>query len=127
MAEVRIVIPTFDYRLNKNSPERYYETKYGKSGGYKQVLNTFEMYTRAELNHKGIKFARPEYLDVALYVYRPNTLHEAQNYGDEMWDIVKRALGIEDRHFSTHAYPVDPTGPDDKEFYPHFELILKGD
>lgn len=127
MPEIRIVIPTFDYRLNKNTDEKLSRIIYGKSSGYKQVLGSFAMLIRAELNHKGIKFKRPEYLDVTLYVYRPNKLHEAQNYGDEFWDIVKRALGIEDRHFSTHTFPVDPTGPDDKEFYPHFELILKGD
>lgn len=127
MPEIRIVIPTFDYRLNKNTDEKLSRILYGKSVGYKQVLDSFETLIRSNINAKGVKFQRPEYLDVTLYVYRPNTLHEAQNYGDEFWDIVKRALGIEDRHFSTHTYPVDPKGPDDKEFYQHFELILKGE
>ena len=127
MKEVKIIIPTFDYRLNKNTREKLSRMQFGKSDGYKKLLNSFEMLIRANLNAKGIKFEHPESIDVTLLVYRPNTKHDAQNYGDEFWDIIKRALGIDDRHFTTHAIPKDPDGPDDKTFYPHFEIILRGE
>lgn len=129
MAEIRIAIPTFDGRLNKNTREMLSRILHGKSDGYNQVLDSFEMLIRANVNAKGIKFnPHPEdKLEVTLLVYRPNPSHDPQNYVDSMLDIIKKGIGVDDKYFRTTVDSVDPKGPDDKEFYPHFEIILKGE
>jgi len=120
MAEVRIVIPTFDGRLSKNKNNSLRRIQFGRDAGVKQVRDSFVLFIRGTVSASGIKF-NPESLGIELLVYRPDKRYDGQNFADEFCDIIQGALGINDRHFKDfHCRTIDGQ-------YPHFEIILRGD
>lgn len=121
MPEIRIKIDSYEPQLNKNE-NKLNRVLYGKSSAVKQFRTWCIFLIRGTLGHAGIKFnpEPKEKLDVTLIVYRPRPNVDPQNFGDEFWDIISEAIGVNDKHFRTHTDAVDGE-------IPHFEIILSGE
>ena len=122
-----IEIKGYEPELNINRLMGLNRIRYGKSSGATKFAYDCVMIIRAHLNLRGIKFTNPESIEVHLKVFRPMPNVDAQNFTKAFWDIVEQAIGINDKYFKTSAEAIDPAGPDDKEFYPHFEITIRGE
>ena len=90
---VKICLP-FDIRLSKNNRLRSARLGFIPKE-VKQIRDSFALAIRAYAH----EFRNAKALEVGLMVHKPDNRSDAQNFVDELSDIIQLALGTNDRNF----------------------------